>query len=34
MASDTWIGNEPYQRVHEALGFEVIARCVNYRKIL
>jgi aminoglycoside 6'-N-acetyltransferase I len=34
LASDTWIDNEPSQRAHEALGFEVVDRCVNYRKDL
>jgi aminoglycoside 6'-N-acetyltransferase I len=34
IASDTWIDNEPSQRAHEALGFEVVDRCVNYRKAL
>lgn len=34
MASDTWIDNEGSQRAHEALGFEVVDRCVNYRKAL
>jgi aminoglycoside 6'-N-acetyltransferase I len=34
MASDTWIDNEASQRAHEALGFEVVDRCVNYRKKL
>jgi aminoglycoside 6'-N-acetyltransferase I len=34
LASDTWLDNEPSQRAHEALGFEVIDRCVNYRKAL
>lgn len=34
MASDTWIDNEGAQRAHEALGFEVVDRCVNYRKAL
>lgn len=34
MASDTWIDNEPSQRVHEALGFEVVDRCVHFRKSL
>jgi aminoglycoside 6'-N-acetyltransferase I len=34
MASDTWIDNEASQRAHEALGFEVVDRCVNYRKML
>ncbi len=34
MASDTWITAEVSQRAHEALGFEVVDRCVNYRKSL
>ena len=34
MASDTWIDNQMSQRAHEALGFEVVDRCVNYRKRL
>jgi len=34
MASDTWIDNEVSQRVHEALGYEVVDRCVHYRKTL
>jgi len=34
MASDTWIDNEVSQRSHEALGFEVVDRCVHYRKAL
>ena len=34
MASDTWIDNGLSQRVHEALGFEVVDRCVHYRKPL
>lgn len=34
LASDTWIDNEEAQRAHEALGFEVVDRCVNYRKTL
>ena len=34
MASDTWIDNDLSQRVHEALGFEVVDRCVHYRKAL
>jgi aminoglycoside 6'-N-acetyltransferase I len=32
MASDTWIDNELSQSCHQALGFEVIDRCVHYRK--
>jgi aminoglycoside 6'-N-acetyltransferase I len=34
MASDTWIANEGSQRAHEALGYEVVDRCVHYRKTL
>jgi aminoglycoside 6'-N-acetyltransferase I len=34
MASDTWQDNVDSQRAHEALGFEVVDRCVNYRKVL
>ncbi len=34
MASDTWIDNEVSQSAHEALGFEVVDRCVHYRKTL
>ena len=34
MASDTWIDNELSQRVHEALGYAVVDRCVHYRKAL
>lgn len=34
LASDTWIDNEGSQRAHEALGFEVVDRVVNYRKRL
>jgi aminoglycoside 6'-N-acetyltransferase I len=34
MASDTWLDNLDSQRAHEALGFEVVDRCVNYRKRL
>lgn len=34
MASDTWVDNLDSQRVHEALGFEVVDRCVHYRKLL
>ena len=34
MASDTWVGNDVSQRVHEALGYEVVDRCVHYRKTL
>jgi aminoglycoside 6'-N-acetyltransferase I len=34
MASDTWIENELSQTCHEAVGFEVVDRCVHYRKAL
>ena len=34
MASDTWIDHEDSQHAHEALGFEVVDRCVHYRKTL
>lgn len=34
MASDTSVDNLDSQRVHEALGFEFVDRCVHYRKPL
>jgi aminoglycoside 6'-N-acetyltransferase I len=34
VASDTWIDNELSQLVHESLGYEVVDRCVHYRKTL
>src|SRR5688572_4077484 len=34
LASDTWIDNEVSQRAHAALGFELVDRCVNYRKLI
>jgi aminoglycoside 6'-N-acetyltransferase I len=34
MASDTWIDHESSQHAHEALGFEVVDRCVHFRKAL
>jgi aminoglycoside 6'-N-acetyltransferase I len=34
MASDTWIDNELSQRAHERAGYEVVDRCVPYRKSL
>ena len=34
IASDTWIDNDVSQRVHETLGYEVVDRCVHYRKTL
>jgi aminoglycoside 6'-N-acetyltransferase I len=34
MASDALIDNEPSQRAHEALGFDIVDRCVHFRKEL
>lgn len=34
MASDTWIDHTTSQKAHEALGFEVVDRCINLRKHL
>jgi aminoglycoside 6'-N-acetyltransferase I len=34
MASDVLIDNERSHRAHEALGFEVVDRCVHFRKAL
>jgi aminoglycoside 6'-N-acetyltransferase I len=34
LASDTWLDHEVSQRAHEALGFEVVDRCVNFKKAL
>ena len=34
IASDTWVDNAASQIAHEALGFEVVDRCVHYRKRL
>jgi aminoglycoside 6'-N-acetyltransferase I len=34
MGSDALIDNEGSQRVHAALGYEVVDRCVNFRKSL
>lgn len=34
LASDTWIDHDVSQRAHEALGFEVVDRCVHFRKSL
>lgn len=34
MASDTWVDNEGSQLTHEALGYEVVERCVHFRKSL
>lgn len=32
MASDALIDNEVSQRAHEAIGYEIVDRCVHYRK--
>jgi aminoglycoside 6'-N-acetyltransferase I len=34
MASDTWIEHTDSQKAHQALGFEVVDRCVHFRKTL
>jgi aminoglycoside 6'-N-acetyltransferase I len=34
IASDTWADNVASERAHTALGFEVVDRCVNFRKAL
>jgi len=34
IASDTWIDDETSLRTHQALGFEVIDRCIHFRKPL
>jgi aminoglycoside 6'-N-acetyltransferase I len=34
LGSDTWIDHESSERAHEALGFEVVDRCVHFRKAL
>jgi aminoglycoside 6'-N-acetyltransferase I len=34
IASDTWIDHEDSQRAHQAMGFEVVDRCVHFRKSL
>lgn len=34
MASDTWVASEGSQKAHAALGFEVVDRCVHFRKNL
>jgi aminoglycoside 6'-N-acetyltransferase I len=34
MASDTWIDDERSQHAHQAMGFEVVDRCVHFRKPL
>jgi aminoglycoside 6'-N-acetyltransferase I len=34
MASDAWIDNEVSQQAHQAIGHEVVDRCVHFRKPL
>lgn len=34
IASDATIANERSQRAHEALGYQIVDRCVHYRKDL
>lgn len=34
LASDTWLDNEASQAAHVALGFEVVDRCVHFKKPL
>jgi aminoglycoside 6'-N-acetyltransferase I len=34
MGSDTWIDHEDSQKAHAALGYEVVDRCVHFRKPL
>jgi aminoglycoside 6'-N-acetyltransferase I len=34
LASDTWIDSDISQHAHAALGFEVVDRCVHFRKDL
>jgi len=34
LASDTWVDHEVSLRAHKALGFEVVDRCVHFRKPL
>ncbi|HEX4486762.1 MAG TPA: GNAT family N-acetyltransferase [Terriglobales bacterium] len=34
IASDTWIESTVSQQAHQALGFEVVDRCVHFRKSL
>jgi aminoglycoside 6'-N-acetyltransferase I len=33
MASDGWLSSDVSQTAHEALWFEVVYRCVHYRKV-
>jgi len=34
MASDTWIDHAISMKAHEALGFDVVDRCIKFRKAL
>jgi aminoglycoside 6'-N-acetyltransferase I len=34
MGSDATIDNAPSQRAHEALGYEIVDRCIHFRKTL
>jgi aminoglycoside 6'-N-acetyltransferase I len=34
LASDTWVDEAPSERAHAAVGFEVVDRCVHFRKAL
>ena len=34
MASDAWIDDETSLRSHQALGFEIVDRCIHFRKPL
>jgi aminoglycoside 6'-N-acetyltransferase I len=34
LASDTWVDEERSIRAHQGLGFEVVDRCVHFRKSL
>lgn len=34
MASDALLGNDVSERAHEAVGFEIVDRCVRFRKTL
>nr|ADC35791.1 aminoglycoside N(6')-acetyltransferase type 1 (aaC(6')) [uncultured bacterium 282] len=34
MASDTWIDETISQNAHQALGFEIVDRCIHFRKPL
>jgi aminoglycoside 6'-N-acetyltransferase I len=34
MGSDATIDNAPSRRAHEALGYEIVDRCIHFRKTL